>query len=328
MADHLRWGILATGRIAHQFASGLRVSRTGELVAVGSRSLESARKFCGEHGGVPYGSYDAVLGDPTVDAVYVATPHHLHAEWTIKTAKAGKGVLCEKPFTLDLGEATRALLAIKKAGVFFMEGFMYRCNPQTLKAKEVVDSGALGEVQMIAAEFGFNAPRDWDNFRLDGAVGGGALMDVGGYCVSFCRLIAGEEPAKAAYYASITERGYDQTGSGALMFPSGINAHFGCAIHQHLENKARVYGSAGMLEIDTPWKCYESGAMRIVREGKVIDEWRLGCSNDQLYAYEADAVAQFWEAGECPHMSINDTLGQARTLDMLKTTAGLTFGRT
>ncbi|MFI5385636.1 MAG: Gfo/Idh/MocA family protein [Fimbriimonadales bacterium] len=326
MTDHLKWGILATGRIAHQFAGGLRVSKTGELAAVGSRSMESARKFCSEHGGAPHGSYEAVLDDPRVDAVYIATPHHLHAEWTIKAAHAGKGVLCEKPFTLSLDEATKALDAVRKAGVFFMEAFMYRCHPQTLKAKELVESGALGEVKMVAAEFGFNASRDWDNFRLDGAVGGGALMDVGTYCVSFSRLMAGEEPVRASYFASITERGYDQTGSGALIFPSGINAHFGCAIHQHLENKARVYGTEGMLEIDTPWKCYESGAMRIVREGKVVLEWQLGCSNDQLYAYEADAVAQFWEGKECPYMSIDDTLGQARTLDMLKESAGLRFG--
>src|SRR5579862_7212417 len=176
MAHHLRWGILATGRIAHQFAGGLKVSKTGELVAVGSRTFESAKVFTGKHGGKPYASYEEVLGDPRVDAVYIATPHHLHSEWTIKAARAGKGILCEKPFTLDLPEAEHALVAVKEAGVFFMEAFMYRCHPQTLKVKQLVDEGAVGQVTMIASEFGYGMPRDSQNFRFEGAVGGGALM--------------------------------------------------------------------------------------------------------------------------------------------------------
>ncbi|HWA84185.1 MAG TPA: Gfo/Idh/MocA family oxidoreductase, partial [Fimbriimonadaceae bacterium] len=212
MSDHLRWGILATGRIAQQFAGGVKASKTGELVAVGSRTLESAQAFTARHGGKPYDSYEAVLDDPSVDAVYIATPHHLHAEWTIKAAQAGKGILCEKPFTLDAAEAEHALAAVKKAGVFFMEAFMYRCHPQTLKAKSLVEEGAIGEIRMVASEFGFNAARDWDNFRLDGKLGGGALMDVGTYCVSFSRLIAGEEPSHVAYLPKMTERNYDETG--------------------------------------------------------------------------------------------------------------------
>jgi predicted dehydrogenase len=314
---------MATGRIAHQFAGGVKASKTGELVAVGSRSVESAQTFCDQHGGKPYGSYQALLDDSTVDAVYIATPHHMHAEWTIKAAQAGKGVLCEKPFTLNLAEAEEALGAVRKAGVFFMEAFMYRCHPQTLKVVELVRTGALGEVTMIASEFGFNAARDWDNFRLDGAVGGGALMDVGAYCVSFSRLIAGAEPTRSSYFASITDRRYDETGSGCLLFPGGISAHFGTAVHQHLENKARVYGPKGMLEIDAPWKCF--GAMRIIRDLEVVEEWDLSSSNDALYAHEADAVAEYFESKECPHMSIADTLGNMRTIDELKKSAGLKF---
>jgi predicted dehydrogenase len=322
MADHLRWGILATGHIAHQFARGLKASQTGELVAVGSRSLHSAAEFCAQHGGQPYGSYDEVLGDPAVEAVYIATPHHLHAEWTVKAAQARKGILCEKPFTLSLSQTEDALKAVRANGVFFMEAFMYRCHAQTRKAVEIVRSGELGEVRMISAEFGFAGARDWDNFRLDGAVGGGALMDVGGYCVSFSRLMAGEEPVRAAYMPSMV-RDYDATGSGSLLFPSGVNAHFGTAIHQQLENRARVFGSTGMLEIDAPWKCF--GKMRLWRAGAVVEEWDLSTDNDGLYAQEADSVAQYFESGECPYMSMDDTRGQARALDMCKESAGLKF---
>lgn len=146
-------------------------------------------------------------------------------------------------------------------------------------------------------------------------------MDVGTYCVSMSRLIAGEEPSRAEYVAAMTERGYDQTGSGMLGFPSGINAHFGTAIHQHLENHVRIYGTTGMIDVDAPWKCYESGVLRIVRDGKVDQDWRLGTDNDHLYAFEADAVAEFFEAKQCPHMTIADTLGQARALALLRESA-------
>src|SRR5579883_188069 len=162
----LGWGILATGGISRQFAGGLRASKTGELKAVGSRTDESAAKFTAEFGGKPYGSYDAVLADPDVQAVYIGLPHHMHSEWTIKAAQAGKAILCEKPFTLNKIEAERALAEVKKQGVFFMEAFMYRCHPQTLKVLDLIKSGVIGTPQMIDAEFGFSASREWNNSRL------------------------------------------------------------------------------------------------------------------------------------------------------------------
>ncbi len=323
MADRLRWGILATGSIAHAFARGIENSRTGELFGVGSRTLDAATRFAGEHGGRPYGSYDALLADPEIDAIYIATPHHMHEEWTIKAAEAGKGILCEKPFTLNAIGARRALAAVEKAGVFFMEAFMYRCHPQTHKIVELVSQGKLGAISSIAAEFGYSSKRDWDNFRLDGSVGGGALMDVGTYCVSMCRLIAREEPRSVAYLARIGARGYDEVGAGSMLFPSGVTAHFGTAVHQQLENKVRIYGSEGMLEIDDPWRC--EGAMRLIQEGQAMQEWSLGTTREQLYAHEADAVAEFWEDRQCPFMTIADTLGNMETLDRMRESAALYF---
>src|SRR5687768_8676379 len=155
MADSLNWGILATGGIARQFAGGLKVSKTGKLVAVGSRTLESATSFCEKFGGQPYGSYDEVLQDPNVQAAYIALPHHMHMEWTIRCAQAGKAILCEKPFTLDLAEAETALKVVKARGVFFMEAFMYRCAPQTRKLVELLQSGVIGRVRNMNSEFGY-----------------------------------------------------------------------------------------------------------------------------------------------------------------------------
>jgi predicted dehydrogenase len=325
MADKLNWGILATGNIARQFAGGLNRSKTGRLVATGSRTEESAKSFAEKHGGKPYGSYEEVLSDPEVQAVYIALPHHMHFDWTIRCAQAGKAILCEKPFTLNAFEAKRALNEVRANKVFFMEAFMYRCHPQTLKVKELVDSGAIGEVLAISSEFGFAASKDWTNFRADGTLGGGGLMDVGTYCVSFSRLVAGEEPAAAHYAAVINDRGYDEIGGGCLRFPKGIVAYFGTGVHVNLRNDATIYGSDGLIHVPNPWKCAQGG-MTVQRGGKEVERFDLKSTNDELYAIEADTVAQFLDAKECPYMTVDDTLNNMRSLDSLRASAGLKFG--
>ena len=324
MADRIRWGILATGGIARQFAAGLPTSKTGSLQAVGSRTLETATAFAKEYGGKPYASYDEVLSDSEVDAVYIATPHHLHAEWTIKAARAGKAILCEKPFTLNATEAEQAIAAVREAGVFFMEAFMYRVHPQTLKIKELVRSGAIGRPLVVNAEFGFAASRDWTNFRADGALGGGGLMDVGTYCTTFASMVAGEEAVEACYQAEITAKGYDAFGSGSLKYPSGMAAAFSTGIHAELTNDARIYGEEGSIHVPSPWKC-SGGNVILKRKGKENETFEFSTTNDELYGMEADAVAASLETGECPHMTIAETLANMRTLDRLKASAGLVF---
>jgi len=325
MASELKWGILATGGIAHQFANGLKVSKTGKLVAVGSRAIDTATAFTDKHGGKPYASYDEVLADKNVDAVYIATPHHMHYEWTIKCAEAGKAILCEKPFTLNALEAQRALNEVRKNKAFFMEAFMYRCAPQTLKAKQLIDEGAIGKVLTINAEFSFAAGKDWTNFRTDAAVGGGGLMDVGVYPVSFCRMIAGTEPVVTHYAAKLSESGYDEYGSGCLRFPNDITVHFGCGIHANMKNEAYIYGTHGMLHIESPWKVSTGGKMTLKKNGADPEVFDMGMTNDELYAGEADAVAEFLDAKECPYMTLEDTLGNMRTLDGLRASAGMKF---
>ncbi|HWD39633.1 MAG TPA: Gfo/Idh/MocA family oxidoreductase [Fimbriimonas sp.] len=323
MADKLNWGILATGSIAKQFANGLKISKTGQLVAVGSRSQESAKSFTDKFGGTPYGSYEAVLEDKNVDAVYIALPHHMHYDWTIKTAEAGKAILCEKPFTLNAIEAQRALNEVRSHKAFFMEAFMYRCHPQTLKVAELVKEGAIGELLMIQSEFGFAASKDWTNFRGDGAVGGGGLMDVGTYCVSFSRLIAGQEPDRLHYAAHINDRGYDETGAGCMGFPSGFLAHFGTGVHVNLRNDATIYGSDGFIHVPNPWKCSQGGAT--LNKGGKVEKLEYKSTNDELYALEADTVAEFIDKKECPYMTWQDTIDNMHALDGLRRSAGLRF---
>jgi predicted dehydrogenase len=326
MASRLRWGILATGNIAHQFAKGLKLSQTGELVAVGSRTLERAQEFATQHGGKAYGSYQEVLNDPNVDAVYIATPHHTHMDDTIAAAKAGKGILCEKPFTLNALEAERALAAVKEAGVFFMEAFMYRCTAQTAKVREWIDSGLIGDVKLVNAEFAFQAGQEWNNFRNDPALGGGGLMDVGSYCVSLARLAMGEEPTEAHYVSQRSPKGVDWIGSGLLKFSGDRSAVFQTGVGVVCQNGAAIYGDKGRITIQDPWK--QGPGKKLCRwEGwdTVVEELDLGISNDVLYAQEADAVAQYFEQKECPHVTIEDTMQQMRTLDKLRASAGIQF---
>jgi predicted dehydrogenase len=325
MADKLNWGILATGSIAHQFAKGLKESKTGTLTATGSRTLEKATEFTRQYGGKPYDSYQAVLDDPNVDAIYIATPHTLHSEWTIKAAQAGKAILCEKPFTLNAAEAAKALEVVKQHDVFFMEAFMYRCAPQTRKLVELLGEKAIGAVRSINSEFAFHAGHDWGNFRATNEGGGGGLMDVGSYCVSFSRLVAGCEPDRCEYTAHLGEKGYDEWANGILHFPNDITAAFGTGIHVNMKNDARIYGSEGWIEIENPWKTSKGAKMHVYRSGKDAETFDLGVTNDELYGVEADAVAKFIEAKECPYMSIDDTLGQMKALDALRKSSGLHF---
>jgi predicted dehydrogenase len=323
MADQLNWGILACGSIANRFADGLKKSKTGTLVACGSRSLEKAQAFAEKHGGKGYGSYEEVLRDPEVHAVYIATPHQLHAAWTIEAAKAGKAILCEKPFTLNAVEAEHALQAVKEHSVFFMEAFMYRCAPQTLLAKKWVQEGRIGKPLVVEANFGFQADEDWANFRTENAHGGGGLMDVGTYCVSFMRWILGEEPSRAAYMTPLNEKGYDGHGAGSLQFPGGAVGHFGTGIHVNLRNDATIYGTEGKIEITSPWFATSSRMTLTRRDGEnETQEWN---GELDLYALEADAVAEYLDAKEAPYMTIADTLGNMVALDALRASANFRF---
>jgi predicted dehydrogenase len=318
----LKWGILTAGHIAGAFAAGLRASRTGTLVATGARDLDRAEAFAQEWGGRAYGSYAEVLTDPEVEVVYIATPHHLHSEWTIAAARAGKAILCEKPFTLNHAEAEEAIAEVRKAGVFFMEAFMYRCSPQMRKMVSLLQEKAVGKIRAISAEFSFKAGEDWDNFRTDPTVGGGGIMDVGTYCASFCQLVAGCEPDRVEYVANI-ERGYDSYGVGLLGYPNGIVAKIASGIHLTMRNEATIYGESGQIHIEYPWKSAIGKYLILTREGHEPESFDLGCTNEELYAYEADAVSDYLEAGECPFMTIEETLSNMRTLDRMRASAGM-----
>lgn len=310
----LRWGILGTGTIAKKFASGLIENGLKPAIAVGSRSLVPAQKFAFEHGGIAYDSYQAVLNDPEVDAVYISLPHHLHVEWTIKCAQAGKHILCEKPFTWDFKEAVRALEIVKAHDVFFMEAFMYRCHPQTIAVYNAIKEGKIGTPYMMHGEFGYRSSRDKNSFRFDPEVGGGALLDVGCYPISMAKLLAGKPVKKAQYSSVLNEQGSDEYGIGSLIFEGDFRASFACGMNAPMKNQVVIYGTEGHITIQSPWFC--NGQIELCREGQ-LDEYIQTKTVPQLWGHQANVVQMHLHQRQSQMMSWNDTLANAQVLDGL-----------
>ncbi|MCK6474688.1 MAG: aldo/keto reductase [Planctomycetes bacterium] len=335
MADRLNWGILSTARIAGTFAKGLAQSRTGRLVAVGSRSKESAEKFAQANGNVKaHASYEALLADPEVHAVYVATPHPLHPEWAIKTAEAGKHVLCEKPVALNQWQAQAIVEAAARNDVFLMEAFMYRCHPQTAKLVELIKGGAIGQVRAIEASFAFDSAVNPKGRLYDNALGGGGILDVGCYPVSMARLLAGAatgkpfaEPESLKAVGCIGETNVDEWTAAVAKFPGDIVATLCTGVRLSLTNTVRVTGSEGSLLVPTPWiPARDGGVVKILhyKKGKAEPE-EIAVEAGALYALEADTVAKYLEQRQSPTMSWDDTIGNMATLDRWRAEIGLSY---
>ena len=338
MSSPLNWGILSTGRIAGIFATGVSRSKLGRVVAVASRTQASADRFAAEFK-VPraHGTYQALLDDPEVHAVYIATPHPQHLEWVIRAAEAGKHVLCEKPLGLNHAEAMVAAQVCREHNVLLMEAFMYRCHPQTAKLVELVKSGAIGDVKLIQAAFSFNAAfnptaRLWSN-----ELGGGGILDVGCYPVSLSRLIAGAA-AGAPYLNPVSvsgaghlhpEVGIDAYAAATLKFSNGIIAQVSCGVGLGQDSSARIYGSSGFIHVPSPWIPAGENApcsFTLHRNG-VEPEVVSVTTPDHLYGLEADAFAAALTAGarDVPQMSVGDTLGNLAALDAWRAAIGLIY---
>lgn len=319
----LRWGLLGAGRIAAKFSADLKTAGLN-VAAVASRDPERARAFAAE-AGIPryYGSYQALLADPGVDAVYISLPNHLHAEWCVRAAEAGKHILCEKPGALDGVECSRLLGAARRAGVFYMEGFMYRCHPLWDLARALIEDGRIGTLQRLESAFCFDMgfkPEDIRQ-RLDAA--GGALLDVGCYCLSFSRMLAGCEPVGIEARSELgAETGVDECTTARLEFPTGLIANFECAIRRPRLHHAVAIGQSGRLEIPSPWHPDPDRAeIRIVIPGEDDEVYHTG-DGLPLFAREAMQVAEYIDDRQCPAMNWKDSLAQAQSLASLRRAAG------
>lgn len=338
MEKRLQWGILGAGMIAGTFAKGVSRSQSGQVVAVASREQAKASEFAASHGiGSAYGSYEALLADAQVEAVYIATPHPQHLEWILKAAAAGKHILCEKPLTMNAQQAERAIEACRAAGVMLMEAFMYRCHPQTQKLLQVIRGGLIGDVQLVQASFSFNAPFDPSHRLFNPELGGGGIMDVGCYTSSVARLLAGlacgqpyEDPEYVEGSAVLhPETGVDTVAAATLRFGSGVLAQLSCGVSLYQESVVRVFGSHGWILVSDPFLPNVDGGVSRMQAylagGKCPDMIRV--ESGPLYAMEADAFARALAKGlrEVPENPLGDTLGNMRTLDRWRASVGLRF---
>lgn len=328
--DSVRWGIIGPGGIARDFLAGAQGSLTGEIVAIGTRRPDNpdlSRDFPGIR--IVAGG-EALIRDPEVDAVYVATPHPMHAEWAIAAAKAGRHVLCEKPMGMTLGETEAMFAAAEAAGVLMAEAFMYRHHPLIQAILDLVGSGAIGDIRLIRSSFGFAVPQADPGHRLFArALGGGAILDVGGYPASMCRLIAGvgtsegvAEPVNVVAQGRFGETGVDDVAAATLTFPNNVIAQLSCSIVAWQDNVLHVMGTEGRLEVDDFWfGGGKSGGTAVIRhydnQGRRTDH---GVSDPRnLYSFQFEATNRAILAGHSelafPAMSRADSIGNARLLD-------------
>jgi len=337
MADQLRWGIIGPGGIAHKFAQGVQHSKTGQLVAVGSRRQENADRF-GEQYGIPHrhGSYEALLADEEVEAVYIATPHPMHPEWAIKAAEAGKHVLCEKPLAINHALAMAVIEAARESDVFLMEALMYRCHPQTRRVVELVRQGAIGRVCMIQATFSFQGGTDPKSRLMNNALGGGGILDVGCYPVSMARLIAGvalgrdfADPIEVKGCGHLGETNVDEWAAAVLRFEGGIVAQVATGVRVSQDNAVRIYGLDGSIVVPWPWIPAREGGENtiLLQRGDAEREEIVIRTDEWLYGIEADTVAANIERRQAPSpgMSWDDTLGNLKTLDRWRAEIGLVY---
>jgi predicted dehydrogenase len=316
MAKAVKWGIVSTADINRKVIPGAHASDKVELVAVASRDQARAHAYAKEWG-IPraYGSYEALLADPEIEAVYISLPNTMHVEWSIKSLEAGKHVLCEKPFTRHADEVPKAFDAADRAGRLLSEAFMWRHNPQTKKLKELVAGGAIGELRLIRSTFSYGL-YDEDNIRLRTDAEGGSLMDVGCYTVSGSRLLGGE-PERVWGEAWYGPSGTDWVFTGTMRFPGNVIATFDCGTAMVDRDELEAIGSEGSLFLDDPWHCNKP-VIEVRRDGGVE---RIEIEHEDSYRLELENVSDAVRGEAELLLGREDALGMARVLEALHASA-------
>jgi D-xylose 1-dehydrogenase (NADP+, D-xylono-1,5-lactone-forming) len=307
----VRLALLSTARINEKFVAGAREAQGVEIVAVGSRDLARAEAQAARLG-IPraHGSYEELLRAPDVDAVYIAVPNSLHVEWSVRALEAGKHVLCEKPLSRRAEDVARAFDAAERAGRVLVEAFMWRHHPQTYRLEQL--AAEIGGTRLIRAAFSFPLDRPGD-IRLSAALDGGALMDVGCYCVSAARLFAGEPTAVTAEQV-VGGDGVDVRMAATMRFADGAIAHFDCGLDVALRDELEIVGPDGALFCDDPWFCVEPGIDRRDAEGA---SERIEVPARDPYGCELEDFAVAVAGGREPRFGARDAVGQARAIEAL-----------
>lgn len=324
MNDPIRWGILGTGKIARQFAAGLQILPEAMLLAVGSRTHEAADAF-GRQFKVPHrhASYEALVNDPELDVVYVATPHSCHKQNTLLALSAGKAVLCEKPFTINASEAEQVITFARMKNLFLMEAMWTRCFPLMEKLRGLLAAKIIGKVRMLTADFGFFAEYHEEERLFNPTFGGGALLDVGVYPVSLASMIFGP-PTQIASLAHLGRTGVDEHSAMVFSHAQGQLAVLSTAVRADTSQEVVISGSQGRLRIHRPW--WRPTAMTLSREG-VADELMEFPLSGNGYQFEAAEVMLCLREGklESRMMPLDETLSIMRTLDAVRSQWGLRY---
>jgi predicted dehydrogenase len=304
-------GLLSTARINADLAAGARASSRARVVAIASRDLARAQAQASELGVErAHGSYEALLADREIDAVYVSLPNELHHEWTLRALAAGKHVLCEKPYSRLPGDVQEAFAAADAAGLVLAEALMWRHHPQALRLEELVTGGAIGELRMVRAAFSFMLKHPKDARLLTEPAGGG-LMDVGCYCVSAARMLAGE-PMSATAQQLVTPSGLDRRLAATLAHERDVLTHFDCALDLPERSELEAIGSEGVLRVSDPWHSISTGIE--LKVGDRRPEY-FDVPDANPYACELDDFAAAVAGEHSPRLGLSDALGQARTIE-------------
>jgi xylose dehydrogenase (NAD/NADP) len=306
--DPVRWGILSTARINHAVLEPARETETADVIAVASRDQARAADYAAKHG-IPraYGGYDALLADPDVEAVYISLPNGLHGEWSIKALEAGKHVLCEKPLSRRPEEVERAFEIAGDAGLVLMEAFMYRHHPQTRALAETVATGGIGELRQLRTRFSFTLT-DESDVRLVPELDGGALMDLGCYCIGICRLLAGE-PEAVSGFQHLGPTGVDLRFDALLRFEHDAFAEFHCAFDLPEGTGIEAIGSEGRVLVREPFRCIEPHL-------ELNGEW-IDVEDVDRYILQLENFSAAVRGEAEPLLGRADAMGQARTIDAL-----------
>jgi predicted dehydrogenase len=312
MNGTVRWGFLSTANINDKLLAGAAQSDRVDVIAVASRDAPRAEAYARERGiARAHGSYAELLADPDVEAVYISLPNSLHVEWSIRALEAGKHVLCEKPLSRRPEDVERAFDAAEQSDRLLMEAFMYRHNPQTARLGELVAVGAIGRLRLVRAAFSFPLA-DAENVRLDASLDGGALMDVGCYCVSGLRLLGGE-PEQVYGQQVLSESGVDELFTGTMRFPGDVLGQFDAGLVLLERDELEAVGEEGSLFLDDPWHCQRP--VIELRTARGVEE--IAVAPADSYRLELENLSAAIRGKAEPVLGREDAVGQARTIEAL-----------
>ncbi|MFO7698644.1 MAG: Gfo/Idh/MocA family oxidoreductase [Anaerolineae bacterium] len=314
------WGILGPGNIAVRFTNDLKRLPDAQLLAVGSRTLDKAQAFCRRQGAErAYGSYEELLRDRDVDAVYVSTPHNFHREHVLLALKHGKPVLCEKPMEVNAARVREMVQAARDHNLFLMEAMWPRFLPVTSAVRQWIKDGRIGEIRLVAANFGFRTAWNPENRLLNLGLAGGATLDVGVYVVALAHMLLGT-PSGIQAKAHIGETGVDELTGMILSYPSGAMAQLSCAVRANISDGARIYGTEGYIDVPAFWRATEATLQVAGQEPEKV-------TGEAGYHYEAAEVADCVRTGlkESPLMPLDESVAIHESLEEVRRQIGLRY---